>query len=335
MKTICIYHSRDLDGWMSAAIVKKWFADNYNSPTFNTHREKYELVEENTLPTGSDLYFLGWDYGDEIPDLEKYDQVIMVDVSFPKEEMRKLFDYNDLIWIDHHISTIKENWAIDDETQGLRSTEFAACELTWQHFFPYLNSDTNSPWAGMPEIVRLLGRYDCFGHKGTNEEQKVLEFQYAARARISNYKQAYSYLIDMLDRKETSDDHRMKQLYVEGSAIYAYLCTEAKQDYKKAFSITLYEKFGNNYGEHYEYKFLCINKQRFNPINFNIDYHKEGYDGFACFHYEKGKWCFSLYNDNEKVDCSKIAKQYGGGGHAGAAGFICDSKIMLKIINNE
>lgn len=341
MKTICIYHSRDLDGWMSAAIVKKWFADNYNSPTFNTHREKYELVEENTLPTGSDLYFLGWDYGDEIPDLSEYDKVIMCDVSFPVEEMEKINNFAKFIWIDHHKSAI-EQWDTYDFTrvkktksgtlehirslEGLRDTKFAACELTWQYFFPN---------EKIPEIVRLLGRYDCFGYKGTDEEQKVLEFQYAARARISNYKQAYSYLIDMLDRKETSDDHRMKQLYVEGSAIYAYLCTEAKQDYKKAFSITLYEKFGNNYGEHYEYKFLCINKQRFNPINFNIDYHKEGYDGFACFHYEKGKWCFSLYNDNEKVDCSKIAKQYGGGGHAGAAGFICDSKIMLKIINNE
>lgn len=25
MKTVCVYHSIDLDGWMSAAIVKHWF----------------------------------------------------------------------------------------------------------------------------------------------------------------------------------------------------------------------------------------------------------------------------------------------------------------------
>lgn len=25
MKTVCIYHSIDPDGWMSAAIVKHWF----------------------------------------------------------------------------------------------------------------------------------------------------------------------------------------------------------------------------------------------------------------------------------------------------------------------
>ncbi len=27
MKTICIYHSRDLDGWMSVVIVKKWWLE--------------------------------------------------------------------------------------------------------------------------------------------------------------------------------------------------------------------------------------------------------------------------------------------------------------------
>jgi len=32
-------------------------------------------------------------------------------------------------------------------------------------------------------------------------------------------------------------------------------------------------------------------------------------------------WNFSLYNDNGLVDCSVIAKQFGGGGHKGASGF--------------
>src|SRR5665811_1044860 len=52
-----------------------------------------------------------------------------------------------------------------------------------------------------------------------------------------------------------------------------------------------------------------------------IDYHKDGYDGFACCWYQKGKWMYSLYNDNGKVDCSDICKSRGGGGHKGASGF--------------
>jgi oligoribonuclease NrnB/cAMP/cGMP phosphodiesterase (DHH superfamily) len=46
-------------------------------------------------------------------------------------------------------------------------------------------------------------------------------------------------------------------------------------------------------------------------------------------------WKFSLYNDNGKVDCSQIAKQYGGGGHAGAAGFILNQEQFNKLINRK
>lgn len=72
-----------------------------------------------------------------------------------------------------------------------------------------------------------------------------------------------------------------------------------------------------------------------NPINFGIDYHKEGYDGAICFHYTNNAWNFSIYNDNGQVDCSVIAKQYGGGGHKGASGFRLNSEQFLKFINNE
>ena len=37
-----------------------------------------------------------------------------------------------------------------------------------------------------------------------------------------------------------------------------------------------------------------------------------------------GRWTVSLYNENGKFDVSEIAKLMGGGGHAGAAGFVCD-----------
>ena len=90
----------------------------------------------------------------------------------------------------------------------------------------------------MPEIIRLLGRYDCFGHKGTDEEQKVLEFQYGARMCISNYDDVYDYLT----RSWTSGDDLL-MMYNQGAAIYNYLCTEAKQLYKRAFPIKLRKSF--------------------------------------------------------------------------------------------
>jgi uncharacterized protein len=304
MKTVCIYHSIDLDGWMSAAIVKHWF-------------NQQEIPNRKEEPINT-LDFIGYNYGQPIPDLSEYDKVIMCDISFPKEEMYKLWHIIDkkVIWIDHHISAINDNnnlvWNVKEH--GLQDTKYSACELTWEYFFP---DET------IPEIVRLLGLYDSFRHKGTDEETKVLEFQYGARQCISNYEEAYRELIDIICCNNTE-----LKIWNKGKTIYEYLCTEAKQSYKNGFEIWLHDT--QQSGRHF--KFICINKERFNPINFGIDYHKDGYDGAACFHYANGMYNFSLYNDNGLVDCSVIAKQFGGGGHKGAAGFRLTKEEFNDII---
>lgn len=416
MKTACIYHSVDLDGWMSAAIVKHWHESSMKSQENITGQSQKEYNQ---------IDFIGYNYGQPIPDLTDYDDIIMCDISFPNEAMTmfKIREEGRFIWIDHHISAIKdnENLFYSDEDCGIRDTKFAACELTWMYFFPSIDSKSLNDNPFIPEIVRLLGRYDCFGHKGTDEETKVLEFQYGARQFINNYESAYDYLIMSLDHIPYSPRIEEK-IRNAGVAIYQYLCTEAKQTYKNGFEIefilgkqnnTKYHlcdrcknsypeclaseiKFGDGLGNDNildcdcfepitKYKFLAINKERFNPINFGIDYHKPidevwwciknptvyglltkngtftinsdnsdilkfktkdegikfldkyettskfvvveymwtkpGYDGCACFWYANGMWNFSLYNDNGEVDCSAIAKEFGGGGHKGAAGF--------------
>lgn len=519
MKTVCIYHSIDLDGWMSAAIVKHWFKTNFSSNSIrNINIEKTSFGIATIDYSNSDriefLDFIDYNYGQPIPDLSKYDRVIMCDISFPKEEMENIaksgIGISNFIWIDHHISAIKDvsETHFAKTFQGLRNIKFAACELTWKYFFP------NEP---MPEIVRLLGRYDCFGykskwkaiegyediyevsnhgkvrsidrvitenntekvknlqgkelssviskrgylvvnlfknnngqmrnvhdlvakafvpnpgnkatvnHKDSNrlncydynlewnsysennnhsisngdrgypvsqyteeddfvqtynsiiiaenetgisrqnigsvckgkrisaggfrweydtrkstsqfipkdEEQRVLEFQYGARQCICNYKDAYEYLQLSLQLKNDAIplEHT---IWFEGKSIYKYLCTEAKQVYNTKFDLVFKLPvpdaaiYGSNYTN---VKFAAINRERFNPINFGIDYHKDGYNGCACFHRtSEGKWAFSLYNDNEKVDCSIIAKQFGGGGHKGAAGMVLTNEQFFKLI---
>ena len=377
MKTVCIYHSIDLDGWMSAAIVKHWFLlQNVNglSNYFVFNRDLTNNPYGNLSAETLDM--IGYNYGDPIPDLSKYDKVIMCDVSFPKEEMSRLWHNLDLelIWIDHHISAINDNRDLVWLHKGLQDTNFAASELTWKYFFP------NKP---MPEIVRLLGRYDCFGHKGTEEELKVMEFQYGARQLIDNYEDAYTWLLRNLDESKLPNVWgTIDTILNRGRSIYKYLCKEAKQIYKKGFEVlfnTAHLKIGDRFttkfdtdtykvthitpnlkmdggccyysGEGYVkssdineisegaddnvrfYNFICINRDRFNPSSLGIDYHADGYDGAACFSYKGDTkvWAFSLYNENGLVDCSQIAKQYGGGGHKGAAGFVVnDLSIIIK-----
>jgi len=196
-KITCIYHSRDLDGWTSAAIVKKKFPD---------------------------AKLIGWDYGDDIPELEKGGRVIMVDISFPPKTMNDIANRHDLVWIDHHKSAINawdDYFNSDDYVlrpfDSYLDTQRAACELTWEYFF--------QP-SEMPEMVRLLGRYDCFGHKGTEEENDVLMFQYGARSIATNPEQAKHFIYTM-------DPDEPRRIMEVGECIYKYLCVDAKSKFEK------------------------------------------------------------------------------------------------------
>lgn len=275
MKQICVYHSRDLDGWMSAAIVKS----------------VYPLIE-----------LCGWDYGEPTPELSEYSQIIMVDISFPTENMYKLHQLKKAVtWIDHHKSAIE-----DSEKQGYanmggkRDSDFAACELAWMYYYPD---------AIMPETVRLLGRYDCFGHIGLEEEDKIFAFQYAARAYIGTPDEAASWLQhfndDWIDQKVSFGFVILKYLTREGTAFYG----------KNAFPF-----------QFAEYEGVAINRARFNPKTFDIDYSE--YDFCAAFYFDGKNWQWSLYSDT--IDVSGIAKEMGGGGHKGAAGFVSDSLDFIK-----
>ena len=327
-KNVCIYHSIDLDGWISAAIVKHWFEQE---------KERLNGREEVTMD------FIGYNYGQPIPDLSEYNRVIMCDISFPVEEMDNLnFRLrNNFIWIDHHISAIDFNFK---DHNGLRNIKFAACELTWLYFMTNVNKlhFDDRDIETMPEIVRLLGLYDSFRHKNTNEETKVLEFQYGARQVISDYENAYHELLIAIDEQNKTRDevlttYRFEDIHVMGMSIYKYLCTEAKQSYKNGFEITLQEPFVGEWGSGKDNrKFICINKERFNPISFRIDYHADGYDGAMCWHLGADKTVnISFYNDNGQVDCSAIAKEFGGGGHRGAAGCRMSINDFNKLISNE
>jgi len=292
----CIYHSRDLDGWMSAAIVMRWY------------EEKYGDLDG--------LQLIGWDYGDPLPKLAPDIPVIMVDVSFPMAEMERIAQESkwQLTWIDHHKSAIQDyeefvgngesfcSAILPKKTDG-KLDLIGACELTWNHLFP--DEDT-------PEIVELLGSYDSFRHKGSSDENYVFNFQYWARSAMENPRDCYEYM--RMDKADTA------ARTIHGKSILDYLKVEAKSIYKNRLD---YARDG--------VKFAAINRERFNPSSYDIPYHKDGYVFFMCYsRMRDGRWTVSLYNEDGAVDVSVIAKGFGGGGHARAAGFVSDNLEFLE-----
>lgn len=270
----CIYHEIDLDGWCSAAIVKQKFPD-CNLIPYNYNEKK-------------------------IPEIPPGD-LIVVDVKLPMEVFKKLWkEGRRITWIDHHISAMREfdnslRYDVMDSPTFITRLDpkKAACELTW---------DFINPGLRRPEAVFLLGRYDCFGHRGTPDETRVKLFQYGARARWTDPETTANAL--------TCTREEVLEIIADGLIIYKSLLIDAKRTYSYGFPIEIDG-----------WDFIAINSDRLNPDNFEIDYHADGYDGVACFHYANGVWNFSLYNANEKVDCSVLCQKRGGGGHRGAAGF--------------
>lgn len=127
----CFYHSADLDGKCSGAIVKMEFP----------HCE-----------------LIGIDYGDEFPWqwIEDCEEVWMVDFCLqPHEDMERLRKVcgGNLVWIDHHKTALEwaDNFGFD--TKGSRRLDLAGCELTWEYIHP------TDP---LPLSVQLLGRYDIW-----------------------------------------------------------------------------------------------------------------------------------------------------------------------------
>lgn len=139
---ICFYHSADLDGHCSGAIVKRRFPE-------------------------CELY--GINYGDAFPWEKAKGDVVMVDFSLqPHSEMKRLAESCCVIWVDHHKTAIDE-WNSDPfGCKGKFEVGKAGCELAWEYFFPF---------EEMPEAVKLLGRYDVWDHS----DSRTLPFQYAMR----------------------------------------------------------------------------------------------------------------------------------------------------------
>lgn len=141
----CFYHSADLDGICSGAIVKM-------------QKPECEMI--------------GINYGDPFPwtSVITGETVYMVDFSLPADEMERLNRICHLIWIDHHKSAIEEANARNFVASGHQSLGIgvAACELTWMEFFK----------GEICRAVSLLGRFDVWDY---GNHPGALEFQYGMR----------------------------------------------------------------------------------------------------------------------------------------------------------
>ena len=277
----CFYHSADLDGHCSGAIVKF----------------KYPKCE-----------MFGINYGDEFPwELIKVGEIVfMVDFALQpfNPNMTRLMSACELVWIDHHISAIKDWQKCETDReklwlQGARSFDSskAGCKLTWDYLF-----DDKAPY-----FIDLLSEYDVWNHSDPN----TLPFQFGMRLyHTLPDEDGMDFWLDWLD----ADAFDKTDVIIEQGKLILRYNKQENEKYVQAcgFEITLDGL-----------KCIAINKMLTNSQIFDSVWDAEKFDAMLTFGFKGKGWTVSLYSDKEDVDVSVIAKNRGGGGHKGAAGFQC------------
>ena len=283
----CFYHSADLDGHCSAAIIK--------------HRDPAcELI--------------GIDYGQPFPwdSIDQDEQVVMVDFSLqPFADMVELNKRCNLIWLDHHISAMEEayKYAREAPLAGYRDETQAGCELAWDWAF------CGEP---VPVAVKLLGRYDLWDHR----DPYTLPFQWGMRLYDTDpgrNPESMSSLWRLLFAS-TSVGVLVTNIISEGKLILKYQSQENEKYCRAAAFETNLDGL----------KCIAMNKMLTNSQLFDSVWNPNKYDAMLTFGWRGGKWVVSLYSTKSDVDCSAVAKNYGGGGHKGAAGFQCSGLPFLQ-----
>jgi oligoribonuclease NrnB/cAMP/cGMP phosphodiesterase (DHH superfamily) len=197
-----------------------------------------------------------------------------------------------VIWCDHHRTA--EAYGYD--VAGLRDfSEKGLCgaELAWTCFFP------GKP---IPYWLTLLGDYNSWRMRWPEE---CLPF-YEGLKLWNQSPLGEGNVWDCLFQ----ESHVWQKIIEEGKTAAKYrnmYCSELRNAFgfvteiggQKAYALNAYRFGSQAFGSMMKEYPVCI-----------------------AFIYDGKQFTVSLYS--ETVDVSEIAKQFGGGGHKGAAGFVCD-----------
>ncbi|MFW5895674.1 MAG: DHH family phosphoesterase [archaeon] len=244
-----------------------------------------------------DCRFVEINYDQKFPldKIKEGEYVCIVDFSIEPEVMRKLLKKTkNVVWVDHHISAIKKYKDFEHHIPGIRNSNHAACELV----FELLSREGSET----PKAVKYIGDWDMwkFNYDKTEEFKIGLE--------------AY----DTSPNSKIWDEvvENPHSIVNEGEVILRYRNNFYKEYVKKYSFETEFEEYD------------CIVCNVGNVSSKLFDSLEDEYDIKIAFAFNGDDYIVSLYSTF--IDVSIIAEKYGGGGHEGAAGFVC-KRLPFKI----
>lgn len=291
-RPLCIYHSPCLDGFGAAWVVRKFF--------------------------GGEIDFHPGVYGQAPPDVRGRD-VIMVDFSYKRPVIDEMHGRDggacrSILILDHHKTAEADLAGYRKPGQGWwKHLEEVALDVYQNVPEPsiFASFDMNRSGAG------LAWDYFFAGHPRPQlidkiEDRDLWRFAFHDTRAINGTLFSYPYDFDVWDRlaEQAESEAGRTELYVEGCAI----------DRKLLKDIGEFLGFATREMVIGGHKVPVVNLPYFMASE-AAGQLAEGAP-FAAAYYDKGDArVFSLRSRKGGVDVAEIAKAYGGGGHAGAAGF--------------
>lgn len=286
-----IFHHNDADGRLSAAIVLA-----------GAPRDEYFPL----------LYEMGYETRPDFSQIDPGDKVFVVDFSFKDDVFDRLRSTGAAItWIDHHKACADSRHL---DLRGLRDFTPkgpAACQLTWRYMFPHTEA---------PPAVFYVGDYDSWAHTSPDSTA----FYEAAKAEPA--------LLTPMGwaewLKPSSSEGEVKEMIERGRAMIAYrdgFCANARKVYGYPAQLVdnrWYVEGGGLAGT------KPITAYAMNLVGFGslaLGEEINSYPLVIAYVHNGHEIVVSLYSTNPAIDCSVIAKAFGGGGHKGAAGFRCQA----------
>jgi oligoribonuclease NrnB/cAMP/cGMP phosphodiesterase (DHH superfamily) len=287
---LVIYHKNCPDGICSAAIV-------------------YLLNHKRNV------YYLPLNHGDNLDfELLKNKKVLILDFSFKKDIFKKIIETaSDVFIIDHHL-TAKEELLSHEESFS------DYCHIDMTHSGAYLTYSILHPseYDNVPKFVKLVEDRDIWKWKYRSEAEPLY---------LAMKKKKYKDHIEEIKFYSTciTDENIVAGLITSGRVLYEKNQEQIREVSKKAVKV-------NATIDNRNYKVMVLHLVGPSLVSEIAEYlytNNHDIDFTVCFFRTKrGTSFFGLFNRydyvfsfrSNKMDVSKIAKYYGGGGHKFAAG---------------
>lgn len=296
-----IYHSADLDGIGSAAVVLLWVR-KYSPSSWSEKPERIDLEEDliglyNPLDTF------------DLSRIKKDETVYLVDISARTQLKELLKITKNVVWIDHHASNEEEELMIAQEFDGLKLPGIRECkapfrsaiELAWNYLLPN---------KIMPVLVYHISRWDTWQHQNPHTVPVY--------AGLELYVKSLRY----------DGIYELSNRFDDGDKVHEFFDTMLKEgiiitNYKKKFLFPLYEKYSFDVCDWHGYeKVLFVNAPQFSSDMIPVNKAKE-YDLLVGFTVESSHQLKlsvrTLKDDISVVDFCRTFE--GGGGNRKAGGF--------------